>query len=827
MNSIKLALKMLRRDIRSGELTLLIVALLIAVSSSTAILLFADRLQRTMQHQAAEFLAADLAISGPMANDATWQLKAGELGLKQAQTLEFPCVLIENQAMQLAAVKAVSDNYPLRGHLKTSTADFDQETLSPHGPESGQAWVESRILPALGLKLGEQLTVGEKALTVSKVLNYEPDKSGNFYSFSPRVMINEADLPATGIIQPGSRVHYVFQLSGQEAAINAFKDWVKPQLLASQRLLDIHTDRPEIGSALSRAEQYLGLCSIVVVLISGIAIAMTSRRYSERHFNTIALLLCLGCKRAEIFRLFACQFLLLGAAACGLGCLLGWVTQEGLFYLLRALLPQTLTSPGWVAVFFGFISGMGILFGFALPPLLRLQRVSPLRVLRRDLEPVSVSGWLVYGCALGAIGLLIWRQTGDLQFSALIMSIGCLTLLVLGVMVYLVLKLARKLFKGMSLSWRFGLQGLLRNSRASVVQILVFSITLTAMALSFVIRTDLLDNWQQQLPEQAPNYFALNIMPEQQSALQTDLEQAQIYSSKFYPVVRGRLIQINTTPVQERVAKDSQGQEATQRELSLTTSEKLPEDNKIIAGEAWQTGKPGQVSVEQKLAENLKIGLGDRLTFLVGAQEFTASVVSFRQVKWDTMRPNFFMIFSPGTLDAYPSTYLTSFYLPARQKNELNSLLKKYPAMTVLEVEQILQQFKTLLAQLTQAINLLVAFALLAGFAVLFATVTATLDQRILEGALMRVLGIRIGFLRTAQLIEFSLLGGLSGLLAAISSESILYTLYTRLMQMNYQPSPYLWIVLPVAGAIVLSLAGYWGVRKVVKQSPLPILRNL
>ncbi len=827
MSRFNLALRLLWRDSRSGELTILILALIIAVTSSTAIALFSDRLQRTMTNQTAEFLAADLVIASPAPVPAEWLTKAMQLNLTQARTAEFSSVLIEHDELLLAGVKAVSAAYPLRGFLKTTTTDYSTETITQNGPEKGTAWLEKRILSALKLKLGDQLTVGEKQLTISNIITYEPDKKGDFYSFSPRVMINEGDLEATGIVQPGSHVHYNFQFTGETKALTEFKQWIKPQLNPSQRIMDIHEDRPELGSALDRAERYLGLSSTLVILISGVAIAMATRRYTERHFNATALLRCLGCKQNEILWLYSSQFIVLGVLASAIGCLLGWFAQEALFHLLRGLLPQHVASPGLLAVFFGFIIGMAVLLGFALPPLLRLKQVSPLRVLRRELEPLPSSAWLIYGLSIGIIGLLIWKYTDDIKMTATILGVGLMTLLALGLLIYGLLNLTCKLLPSMSLIWRFGLQGLLRNSRVSVSQILAFSITLVAMVLSFTVRTDLIDNWQKQLPDNAPNHFALNIFPDQQAAFQQELQQQHIDGSRFYPVVKGRLVEINHTPVQQSVSKDTQGENATHRELSLTWTKDLPEENKIVAGNWWNNQQTGLVSVEQKLADSLKIKPGDLLTFTVGSQQINATVASIRELRWDTMKPNFYMIFSPGTLDAYPSTFITSFYLPEIQKNVLNTLVKKYPGTTILEVDLILKQFKTILTQLTEAINYLLYFALMAGFTVLFAAVYATLDNRIYEGALMRTLGANRSLLRKTHIIEFFALGLISGLLAVLISEAIIYVLYTQVMHMDYRPSLYLWPVIPVAGALFVGIAGCWGVRHVLNKSPLRVLREL
>lgn len=827
MNRFNLALRLLWRDSRSGELTILLLALIIAVTSSTAIALFADRLQRTMTTQTAEFLAGDLVIAGPAPIPPTWSAKATQLQLKQAQTVEFSSVLMEHDELLLAGIKAVSANYPLRGLLKTTASDYLTETTVNKGPEAGAAWVEKRLLSALKLKPGDPLTVGEKQLTISKIITYEPDKQGDFYSFSPRVMINDADLQATGILQPGSHVHYFFQFTGSAEALAEFNRWIKPQLNPSQRLMDIHKDRPELGSALDRAERYLGLSSIIVLLISGVAIAMATRRYTERHFNATALLRCMGCKQNEILWLYGWQFIVLGLLASAVGCLLGWFAHIGLFYLLKGLLPQHIANPGLTAMLFGFIIGMALLLGFALPPLLRLRQVSPLRVLRRELEPLPTSAWLIYGLALSITGVLIWQYTDDLKMTVTIIGVGLVTLLLLGLLVYGILKLSRKLLPSLSLTWRFGLQGLLRNPRTSVSQILAFSITLVAMILSFTVRTDLIDNWQKSLPDNAPNHFVLNIFPEQQTAFQQELLQQHIKGSQFFPVIRGRLTQINNLAVQKIVSKDTQGESATHRELSLTWTKDLPEDNKITAGHWWTDNQPGLVSVEQKLAESLKINVGDHLAFTVGSQQIDATVAGIRTLRWDTMKPNFYMIFSPGTLDNYPSTYLTSFHLPETQKNVLNTLVKKYPGITILEVDAILLQFKSILTQLTLAINYLLYFALMAGFTVLFAAVYTTLDDRIHEGGLMRALGANRSLLRGTHLIEFSVLGLISGILAVIIAETITYALYTRVMMIDYHPGFYLWLITPLTGACFTGLAGYLGLKDALNKSPLHVLREL
>lgn len=827
MNKLILAIRFLRRDSRSGELNLLMMALILAVASSTAISVFANRINNTMHYQAAEFLAADLVMSSSEWINKDILERADKMGLNQSQTAEFSSVLMENDEFLLVGVKAVSANYPLHGYLKIREETYAQEQTVYHGPKQGEAWVEARILSALHLKLGDQLMVGEHNLLISKIITYEPDKRGDLYSLSPRLMIHAQDLKTTKILQPGSHVHYFFQFSGGEPRVLDFKRWLKPQLNPSQRLMDIYDDRPELGSALQKAERYLGLSSIVVILIAGVAIAMATRRFSERHFNSTAILRCLGYQQKAVLQLYLWQFLLIGIITSIVGCALGWLSQEFLLHLLRDLLPATIAAASIASVLFGIIIGILVLFTFSLPPLLRLKQVSPLRVLRRDLAPLPSSIWLVYGLAFGLLAALIGQYTRDWQMTLSILGGAALSLVVLGGLIYVLLGASQLLLKHVNLTWRFGLQGLSKNKRTNIVQILAFSITLLAIILSFTVRTDLINDWQKQLPENAPNHFAMNVFADQKEDLSRELTQQGVKISQFYPVVRGRLVAINSLPVQQQVTKDSQGERAIHRDLSLTWTDALPIENKIVAGQWSSVRKPGLVSIEQKLAKSLKVKRGDVLTFTVGSEQIKARVDNIRKVDWDTMKPNFYMIFSPGTIEQFAHTYITSFYLPAEQKNILNQLLKKYPAMTVLDVDLLLQQLKRILTQLTAAINYLLYFALLAGFMVLFAAVYTTLDARIYEGVLMRTLGAKRSFLQKIQWIEFSALGLISGILAVLMAQLILYGLYHWVLNMAFNLDLGLCLLFPVASALLIGLAGFWGTRSVVNHSPMRVLREL
>lgn len=823
-----LAVKLLRRDWRCGELTILVAALVIAVAGTTAISVLGHRLNRTMTTQAAEFLAADLVVSGHEAPPETWYAKAEELGLRHASLVEFATVLVEGDAILLSGVKAVGTDYPLRGFLRTKVEMEGDEALTLTGPPPGEVWVERRVLTTLNLTLGSELTVGEKKLTLTRLVTHEPDRRGDLYSLSPRVMINLADLDATAVIQPGSHVHYYALFAGEEKTIRSFRRWLKPTLHAGQRVVDVHEDRPEVGNALSRAERYLGLSSVVIVAIAGVAIAMSARRYSERHFDMTALLKCLGARESEVLVVFLLQFLAIGLAGSLLGCLVGTAAQEGIVRVLRHMLPHALAVPAWYAPLFGAAVGFLVLLGFALPPVLRLKRLSPLRVLRRDVAPLPSSALTVYGLALAALALLIWRFTGDGRLTALALAGGLGALAVEVLLAWGALQGLKFVLLPLSLSWWFGLQHLARRPRLGVSQIVAFALTLTAMQLSLLVRTELLEAWRAQLPDQAPNHFALNLFDSDLPAFKDFLAKEGIATGQFFPIVRGRLTAVNDVDVHTIARRDTHGEAAINRDLSLTWSAALPPDNQLTEG-SWfdATVSEAQVSVETDLASSLNIHLGDQLRFDIAGQLLTAKVANLRRVRWDTMNPNFYMIFKPGSLEGHPRTYLTSFFLPEEHQKILALMAKTFPAVTLLEVEALLKQFQAILKQVTLAIEVVLAMALVAGFTVLFAAVRATLDERLREDALLRAIGASRRVINRSQWAEFLTLGLLAGFLACVMTEALSWLVYRYVFDLLWHLHPTLWLVTPGLSALVVGTCGYLNTRAVLRTSPMVMLREL
>lgn len=822
----KLALRQLLREARAGEIRVLFFALLVAVAASTAIGYFSARLNSGMQLRASEFLAADLRLSAST-QASPEQIEAGlALGLNHASSVEFSSVIATDTGIQLASVKAVNEAYPLRGRLKSAAQPYAQEQVSA-GPKPGEAWAEARLFAALNLKAGDSIDVGNKTLRLSRVLTYEPDRGGDFYSLTPRVLINLADLDATGVVQPGSRVKYFELWSGESDALAQYKTALQPTLAANQRIQGARDSNRQIGGALGRAERYLNLSSLAAVLLSGVAVALSATRFAARRFDASALLRCFGLSRRQALTLYSIQLGLLGLSACLCGALVGWLAQYGLFFLLDGLLPGEIPAAGVWPALAGIATGLVALAGFALPPLAALGRVPPLRVLRRDMLPVPASSWLVYGAALLALGLIMWRLSLDLPLTLALLGGGLLTACLLGGLLLLALRSLRRMMAQASLPWRLGLGQLLRHPLAAAGQSLAFGLIILAMALIALLRIELLSTWQDQLPADAPNQFALNIVPAEKEAFAQQLQSISPHAAPLYPVVPGRLTAINGQAVRQLVSKDSRGERATQRDLSLTWAADLPGDNQLVAGSWWSQEKreiPG-VSVEEKLAENLELKIGDTLTFNVGGLNREARVTSLRSVDWNNFQPNFYMIFEPGTLQDMPVTYLTSFYLPAGNDKQLVELSRAFPAVTLLGVDALLSQLRSILAQVTLAIEFVLAFVLAAGFAVLFAGLQTTLDERIRQGALLRALGAERKIVINARRAEFAMLGATSGVLAALGCELISYLLYRYAFNLEWSPHPWL-LILPVIGALTVGAAGIWGTRKALNSSPLTVLRE-
>ncbi|AMO58670.1 hypothetical protein GZ77_17780 [Endozoicomonas montiporae] len=829
MKATWLSLRFLLRDWRSGELWLLVLSLLMAVSVSTAIAIFSERLQLALGRQVAEVMGADMMIrsSSPLSEKAQAVLDVQPV--QQLRILEFPTVVLAGEQMQMVAAKAVPDGYPLRGHMRIADQPFAEDRRASGIPAPGEAWLEPRLFSLLGVEIGDSVDVGETTLKITRTITLEMDRGGNFYSLAPRLMFNLADVPATNVIQPGSRVSWKTLIAGKSRDLKAFQKQVKPLLNNSERLTLAEDNRQDLRNSVVRLRQFLGLGSLAALLLAGVAVAMSSRRFAERRFDAIAVMRCLGATQKLSMQILTGELVLVALLVAIPGVALGWLMQAGVLLLLKGVLPAWLPEASFMPMLVGGATGVITLIGFGFAPLLRLQEVTPLRVLRRDLMPAPVRAWLVYGLSLAAMIALLWYHTGQLMMTIGITLAGTMVLALITFSVRIVLSFVHQRLRSHSLplQWRLGLKRLSQEQGQTTAQLLAFSLIFMSMAIVLLLRTDLLERWQQQLPEGTPNYFALNVQPSEIDGFRRFLEEHQVERSRLYPIVRGRLTHINGIPAKEAVSEEQRSHNSLNRELSLTWANEFPESNQLVDGQWWQKNGESELSVEMSIVEHLGVKLGDRLTFAISGREVNATITSLRRADWESFQPNFYMMFPESTLAGLPASWLSSFYLPPQKRLLLNEFVRGFPTVTLLDLDAIISQVQGMVRQSILAVEGMLFALLLAGLLVTASAIESSLDARLHEGALIRSLGGTRQQLLRLQVGEFVVLGFLSGLIAVAGTELCNWWLQRYVFRMSWQPAVWLWIVLPLAGGGLIGLAGWLGVRRVVRQSPMAVLNSV
>lgn len=820
------ATRMLARDWRGGELGVLVIALVLAVGVVSGISAFTTRLQSALEQESHRFLAADAVVQSSRDMSAEWLARADELGLDTATVLSFPSMVYAGEEnMYLASVKAVSNRYPLRGDLLASDEPFGTARKADTGPAPGTVWLDSRLFPLLDVVIGDSVAIGEAEFVVAAAARTEPDQAATFYGYGPRVLMHYSDIEATGVVQPGSRVEYRQLFAGDSSILDDFVAWLKPQLQDGQRFQDLQQGQPGISSALQRAESFLLLAGSLGVVLAAVAIALAARRFSERHNDYVAILKSLGATSSRVNWLYGSSLFMLGFVATLVGCLLGWGIQDLFFRLFGDQLPVQPGPSGIRPYAIGATTSLVSLLCFAWPSLRRLAAASPLRVLRRDMPEENQRSMGDYMLGLAAIALLMWWYSGDWKLTLAVLD-GLAITVILGLGLAMTLLKGGRLV-GMSAGsiWRLALAGLQRRGAANALQVVIFAMAIMLLLVLLLVRTSLIDEWRTQLPDDAPNHFMINIGPEDVQGIDQALRQADIDSQPLFPMIRGRIMAVNE---EELPATDNKEEGRRQRETNLTWSDTLPEGNVLSAGQWWSPqSDEALVSVESEFAERLGIEVGDTLHFLVGAQPLSAQVASLRELDWQSMRPNFFLIFPPRLLADYPATFMTSFHLDAKDKLFLNEFIRAFPTVTVIEMDVVINQVRTIIAQVSAAIELVLLVILAAGSLVLVAGVQASVDARMQESAILRALGASRGLILGGLFIEFAALGLFAGVLAVAGAELSVFALQAGVMDMNYAPSPWMWPLGIVTGMVLIACLGVYSCRKVVSSPPLVLLREL
>jgi putative ABC transport system permease protein len=823
-----LSLRLLLRDLRAGELTLIAIAVLIAVASVTTVGFFTDRVRLALNRQADQLLGADLVVSGDRQMPAEFGAEARRRALAVTHMSGFPSMAAREDKNVLASIKAVTTGYPLRGELRVTDKLYAPDRRAQGVPAPGTVWVDERLLSNLNAQVGDKISLGNNSLQISALVTMEPDSAIGFINAGPRVMMNQADLAATGLVQTGSRIRYRLQVAGGAEAVDGYRAWIAQRLLPGQRIEGIRDARPEIRSALERAEKFLNIAALISVVLAAMAVALAARRFLQRHLDACAMLRCLGASEGRIVRLYLLQFVMLGIAASAAGCAIGAAAQHLLAYWLGNMVTVELPRASIEPLVQGFGIGLALLLGFALPPLIALARVPTLRVMRRELGAPGAAG--VGGYVLGfavIVGMIYWKAS-DIRIGTFVVGGFVAATLIAGAAAWLLLKLISGL-RNRGVSWRFGIANLRRRPLGTVIQVVALGLGLMALLTLTLIRNDLLQAWQASLPPDAPNRFLVNIQPDQVTQLKTFFAERKMAVPLLHPMVRGRLTQINGRGVTANDYADDRAKRQIEREFNLSWASSMPKDNLIIAGRWWDgaTASKEQYSMEEGIAQRLSVKLNDTLTFDIAGNTVTATVTSIRKVDWDSFNVNFFMIAPPGLLDGQPVSYVTSFHLPPRDIELLGALVKQFPNFLVIDVAQVMAQVQKMMEQVARAVQFVFLFTLLSGLIVFYAAVASTQDERLYQATVMRTLGARRGQLVRANLAEFALTGALAGLIGAAGASALGYVLAIKALNVAYTWSVSAWLIGVLGGAIGIALAGHLGTRRVLDAPPLAMMREI
>ena len=823
------------RDLRSGELRLLMVAVTLAVAALTAVGFFSDRLQAGLQRDARQLLGGDAVVVSDNPPAAPWVEQADRLKLRHVLTLTFPTMGraddAQGGATRLVALKAVGDGYPLRGQLRLARDAADREGQPTSGiPERGTVWVDAALLEALALKSGDALLLGDARFRIAELIALEPDRGTGFMTFAPRVMLNAADLSATGLVQPASRITYRLAVAGDEPAVRQYLTWAEAEVKKPEvhgvRLESLGSGRPEMTRTLDRAEKFLSLVALLAALLSAVAVALAARGFAARHLDDCAMLRVLGLPQRAIAGAYTVEFVLVGLAASAAGVLIGYAVHHVFVALLAGLVDAALPPPSVWPVLFGIGIGLTLLVAFGLPPVLQLAQVPPLRVLRRDVGALKPASLAVLGLGVAGFAALLLAVSSDLTLGLIAVGGFAGAAAVFALLSWVAVKgLRRAVNEQTAPRWLvLATRQMSARPAYAVVQISSLAVGLLALVLLVLLRTDLISSWRAATPADAPNRFVINVMPDQGEAFRATLKDAGVTKMDWYPMFRGRLVAINGKPVNPTDFSDDRAQRLVDREFNLSHAAERPPHNEISAGR-WQPNEAGAVSVEQGLAETLGLKLGDRMTFDIAGTPAEGKITSLRKVDWASMHANFFVMFPLAEMPDMPITYIAAYRAPGTSGFD-NALVRQFPNITNVDMSATLAQVQRVLDQVIRAVEFLFGFTLVAGLIVLFAAVSATREERAREFAIMRAVGASSRLLGDVQRAELVGVGLLAGFLASAVAVGVGWAMARYAFEFNWTASPWVPLAGSAVGAVLALVAGWWGLRDVLRRPVVETLRR-
>ena len=809
------------------------VAVVLAVAALTAVGFFADRLQQSLTRDARQLLGGDAIIASDQPPPSALAERARSQGLQVVHTAAFPSMGRapddKGGASRLVSVKAVTSGYPLRGQVLIAASGSAAGRPATSVPEAGTVWVDPPVLDSLGLQVGDALLLGDATLKIAAAIREEPDRGAGFLNFAPRVMLNDADLPGTGLIQPASRVTYRMAVAGADARVAAFVAWaeshIKSQALRGMRVESLETGRPEMRQTLDRAGKFLNLVALLAALLAAVAVGIAARDFANRHLDDCAMLRVLGQSQRAIALQFLIEFSLVGVMASLTGVLLGLAVHHVFVYLLSGLVNASLPAPGAWPALFGLGVGFTLLMGFGLPPVLQLAQVPPLRVIRRDVGALKPASLAVLLAGASGFAALLLAVSSDLRLGLIAVGGFSGAVVVFAALSWVAVQVLRRAVpEARAPRWLvLATRQIASRPAFSVLQVSALSVGLLALCLLVLLRTDLISSWRRATPADAPNRFVINVMPEQGEAFQARLKAGGVATYDWYPMIRGRLVAINGKAVDLASLPDERARRLMDREFNLSHAAAVPGHNTVVQGR-WTPEEANAVSVEEGLAGTLHLKLGDTLRFDIAGQISEARITSVRRLDWGSMRANFFVMYPKAEMPELPSTYIAAFHAPATAGFD-NALSRDFPNITNVDVSQSIGQLQRVLDQVIRAVEFLFGFTLAAGLVVLFAAVAATREVRSREFAVMRALGASSRLLAQVQRAELLGVGALAGFLAAIVAVAVGWALAKFVFEFTWAPSPWVPLAGVVTGAVLALAAGWWSLRGVLRRPVVETLR--
>lgn len=826
---IKQSLRLFRHELKRGELTIICFAIVLAVATVFSLSGFSQQIKSALVNESNSFIASDRVLQSSRPANENILIKAQQSNLQNVQMLLFSSMAFAQDEMQLVSVKAVQNGYPLRGEL---LIESDNGPVAMSAPSEGSVWVEQSLLNKLKVNLGDSIELGAANLKIAGIVNKEPDASFSVFTQGPRVFLNFNDIEQTKVVQPGSRLTYRYLFAGDKADIDDFDLWLTPQVEENQRWYDIKSQQSPLANALKRAESFLSLASMLGILLAAVAVSVASKRYGQRHQPMVAVFKAMGASKSYIRNLYLLHWASLSTFSIIIGLFVGFVMQYYALQYMTSYIPTNVQSSYWYPLTVAITTGLLCACAFAYAPLKELVATPVLSVIRGFNGFTSQARWQSVIPAISAVFLLLLLFSQNIILSVVLLLSTAVVVAILVVFGRLLISLGRQIGSGAGQSLHLAVANLKRRAKQNNVQLVSFTIAIMLLLLMLVVRTDLIDEWQEQLPENAPNQFLVNINESQVPKVEEFLQANDLFASQLYPIIRGRLTAINDEKLLKKASKEQEdksdnGRQGIGRELNMTWQQQLPDENVIVAGQWFSSeDKKAEVSIESKLAERLNVVVGDELAFQIGSEKVRVPVTSIREVNWKSMQPNFYMIFSDGVLTDFPVTYIASMHVPSVSKQDFQQFLSVYPTISVIDVDAMISQLRTVIDQVSIAIEFILLLVVVAGSLVLVAQVQASMEERERELAILRTLGAKGSLLRNSTLLEFVVLGAISGLLASMAMEIAVFFIQLNVFEMATSFHGFYWFVGIGVGALFVGSVGFMSCWRLLKLSSLTLIRR-